>query len=200
MSVWPTPIPDWFWTWARWYLGRGEFKGRAREPKLRPNDAPTKIPFWAWARLAVLVGQPTPKPPPPPVDAELAKARAMLTWARGFTGSYLYGGGHGGKVADLNRDQALDCSSSTSLLLHHFGLLGSEYVQVSGWFETWAVGGRGKYVTVHANDDHVWVEFDLPEGYFRFDTSPHGDGPRGPRVRTRRRFDSHFYHRHPSGL
>jgi hypothetical protein len=112
----------------------------------------------------------------------------------------VYGGEHDWTFKDDDVRDGFDCSSSTSFLFHMFGLLGSTRAQVSGWFETWGQHGRGEYVTVHANDEHVWVEFNLPEGYFRFDTSPHGDGVRGPRVRTSRRFDSTFVHRHPAGL
>jgi hypothetical protein len=71
---------------------------------------------------------------------------------------------------------------------------------VSSWFETWGEAGRGKYITIHANYEHVWMEFSLPEGYFRFDTSPHGDGGSGPRVRTRERSDYNFVHRHPKNM
>lgn len=120
----------------------------------------------------------------------------MLSDARRFTGHYFFGGGHGRKASTIEYADNLDCSSSTSALLEHFDLLESEWVQVSGWFRSWAIPGYGRYVTVHANGEHVWIEFDLPEGYFRFDTSPHGDGPSGPRVRTVRRFDSTFSHRH----
>ena len=207
MSIWPIPLPDWYWAWAEWYLGRGAYKQHKRDPKWRPGNVPAKIPYWAWARLAVQTGNPIPpKPPAPPpkpiptVDRQLKKARDMLAYGRTFTGHYLYGGGHGQKAEDLNPSMNLDCSSSTSLLLSRFGLLDSAWVQVSGWFESWRTYGTGKYVTVHANREHVWVEFDLPEGYFRFDTSPHGDGTAGPRVRTRRRSDRRFYHRHSAGL
>lgn len=34
--------PDWFWDWNRWYLTTD------RDPKDRPNNAPDKIPEWAW--------------------------------------------------------------------------------------------------------------------------------------------------------
>ncbi len=207
MTVWPIPLPDWYWAWAEWRLGRGAYKGHGADPEWRPGNVPAKVPYWAWARLAAQLGRPAPKPPAippspptPPANPKLALARDMLNYAKGFTGHYLFGGGHGQKAKALNRAMNLDCSSSTSLLLSHFGLLDSEYVQVSGWFQAWRLIGTGKYVTVHANYEHVWVEFDLPEGYFRFDTSPHGDGPSGPRVRTRRRFDSTFYHRHSAAL
>lgn len=48
----PTPVekPDTFWTWARWYLGRSEFTGHQRDPKVRPN-VPKKIPASWWGRL-----------------------------------------------------------------------------------------------------------------------------------------------------
>lgn len=208
MAIWPRHIPQWFWQWAQWFLGREEYKDHPREPELRPQNAPAKIPYWAWARLALMRGRPAPKPPkptlpppqPPKVDPGLAKARMLLAHCRTFRGHYLYGGGHGGKASSVKPWHNLDCSSSTSQALHEFALLESEWVHVSGWFERWASPGRGKWVTVHANYEHVWVEFNLPEGWFRFDTSPHGDGPSGPRVRTKRRFDSTFRHRHPRGM
>lgn len=130
----------------------------------------------------------------------IEKARNMLAFCRKFEGPYIYGGEHDGSFLDDDFKDGFDCSSSTSYVLWKFGLLGSNRPQVSSWFETWGVSGRGKYITVHANSDHVWMEFSLPEGYFRFDTSPHGDGGRGARVRTRRRSDSGFVHRHPKGM
>ena len=53
---WPLRVPQWFWPWARWYLGRSEFEGQARNPAVRPAAAPVPIPDWAWRRLNVLVG------------------------------------------------------------------------------------------------------------------------------------------------
>jgi len=163
----------------------------------------------AWEKLVPIMGPAAKKlvapiasadPPSPPVDLALEKARDMLAWARGFTGSYKLGGGHGIPLVNVQRNWRLDCSSSSSLLLYHFGLFDSAYAHVSGWYETWGESGRGRYVTVHATYDHMWVEFALPEGWWRFDTSPHGEGPPGPRVRTTRRSDSRFVHRHPEGL
>jgi hypothetical protein len=62
---WPIPVPKWFWTWARWRLGVGEFKqyGPASS-KHRPglpvpppgiSWAPGGKHFWAWRRLRALV-------------------------------------------------------------------------------------------------------------------------------------------------
>lgn len=130
----------------------------------------------------------------------LEKAREMLAFCHKFVGPYIYGAEHDGSFLDDDFRDGFDCSSSNSYLFWKFGLLGSSRSQVSSWFETWGVSGRGKYITVHANGDHVWTEFSLPEGYFRFDTSPQGDGGRGPRVRTLRRSDAGFVHRHPKGM
>lgn len=133
-------------------------------------------------------------------DPALAKARAMVKFARLFDQGYSFGGEHDATLADDTPHGHFDCSSSTSYLLFHFGLMAGDQAQVSTWFETYGEPGRGDYVTVHANGDHVWTEFNLPEGYFRFDTSPHGDGPHGPRIRTLRRSDAGFVHRHPKGM
>jgi hypothetical protein len=134
------------------------------------------------------------------VDAGLLKARALLAFCREFNHGYYYGGEHDGSLKDDVPSGRFDCSSSTSFALYHAGLLPVSQAQVSTWFESYGDAGRGRYVTVHANADHVWVEFTLPEGYFRFDTSPHGSGGFGPRVRTGRRSDSGFVARHPEGL
>lgn len=64
-TPWPKPIPQWFWTWARWRLGHGEFKecGPAHGPS-RPglpvpppgiSWAPGGKHHWAWRRLKALV-------------------------------------------------------------------------------------------------------------------------------------------------
>jgi hypothetical protein len=45
-KLWPTPIPSWFWEWAKWRLG-----GRKGA---RPAVAPATIPDWAWRRLEAL--------------------------------------------------------------------------------------------------------------------------------------------------
>jgi hypothetical protein len=135
-----------------------------------------------------------------PDDIVKQRVRTMLSFARLFDGPYVFGGEHDGTFQDDDIHDGFDCSSSCSFLLWKFSLLGTNMAQVSGWFEKWGVGGRGKYITIHAADDHVWMEFNIDGQYYRFDTSPHGDGVHGPRVRTVRRSDSRFVHRHPSGF
>ena len=56
----------------------------------------------------------------------------------------------------------LDCSSSTSWVLHEAGMFPSTTAQVSGELENWGEAGEGKEMTVWANADHVWIEFKIP--------------------------------------
>lgn len=171
---------------------------KATHDKLRNTRSMVKPSEWAFDPFSVnLIKNAIAKEKE---TVPLERARNMLAFCRGFEGPYIYGGQHDTSFLNDDRTDGFDCSSSTSYLLWKFGLLGDSRPHVSEWFETWGESGRGKYITVHANEDHVWVEFSLPEGYSRFDTSPHGDGGRGPRVRTRRRTDSGFVHRHPKGM
>lgn len=58
--TWPKPIPAWFWVWARWRLGVGEFKAfgpkaKGKRPKVvNGQKVPLFIPPWAWRRLIPL--------------------------------------------------------------------------------------------------------------------------------------------------
>lgn len=132
---------------------------------------------------------------------EQKKAEELLAFCTKFNDGYCYGGEHDFTLQDDKPSDCFDCSSSTSFALWHAGLLGMNQAQVSGWFKSWGEAGRGTYVTVHAADDHVWVEFTIPgQRWARFDTSPHGDGPSGPRVRHKTRDASRFVSRHPRGL
>lgn len=172
--------------------------GKATHEKLRNTRSKGNKSEWAFDATAIkLMNDAAEKKEN---KDSLEKAREILAFCRKFDGTYVYGGEHDASFLDDDPHDGFDCSSSVSYVLWKYGLLGSSRAQVSSWFESWGESGRGKYITVHANDDHVWMEFDLPEGYFRFDTSPHGDGPRGPRVRTKPRFDSGFVHRHPKDL
>jgi hypothetical protein len=60
---WPTPIPAWFWVWARWRLGVAEFKefgpaAAGKRPKVAPAPGASWAPggkhYWAWRRLKAL--------------------------------------------------------------------------------------------------------------------------------------------------
>lgn len=118
---------------------------------------------------------------------------------------YRYGGGHAGLLRLLRSNSDMDCSSSTSLALKRAHLFNSPIAWVSGLFKNWGNHGYGEYFTIQAHDGHVWIEFapKLGKGhgeYRRFDTSPHGDGPSGARMRKSYRPISGFEPRHIPGL
>ena len=130
------------------------------------------------------------------VYAKLLKACHEMADA---TPGYLLGGGHGIRISQINIHGPTDCSSSTSWVTWKAGLLPDVTTLLSWDFETWGLPGTGKYFTIYSNSEHVWIR--LYKGpFWRFDTSPHGDGGRGPRLRRLPRFTFGFVPRHARGL
>jgi len=172
--------------------------GKATHDKLRAAKAKDHPGEWAFDATAIELmkrAKAQQKPKEQTVAEELARFCAT------FDGPYVWGGEHDRTLTDDSVHGGFDCSSSTSFALFHAGLLGDSQAHVSGWFKTWGEPGRGRYITVHAASDHVWVEFTVPGmGWARFDTSPHGCGDHGPRLRTCSRDTSRFVHRHPRGF
>jgi hypothetical protein len=74
--------------------------------------------------------------------------------------------GHGpGALAHVSKEspEPLDCSSSTSWILHEAGMFPSTTAWVSGEFaEKWGDPGEGQEMTVWANAAHVFIEFKIP--------------------------------------
>jgi cell wall-associated NlpC family hydrolase len=101
---------------------------------------------------------------------------------------YIWGGGHGSFV-----DSGYDCSGSVSYALAAAGLLDGPLV--SGQFAKWGASGPGKWITIYANDGHVFMYV----AGLRFDTSGR-DGPFGSRWQTAPRSLAGFSVRHPAGL
>jgi hypothetical protein len=100
---------------------------------------------------------------------------------------YKWGGGHGAW-----QDDGYDCSGSVSFALAGAGLL-SAPLNSTG-FMSWGDQGEGKWVTIFANDGHVFMYV----AGLRFDTS--GRGSRGSRWQTTGRDTSAFTAVHPPGL
>lgn len=103
---------------------------------------------------------------------------------------YIWGGGH------LRwRSLGYDCSGAVSYALHGGGLLG--WPLVSGQLESWGESGPGRWITVYANPEHVYM---VVAG-LRYDTRDDPPGVSGPRwhrplvPRSRA-----FVARHPAGL
>ena len=123
----------------------------------------------------------------PPPGAPAAVAQVIAAGNAIATLPYIYGGGHASFQAS-----GYDCSGSVSYALAAAGLVSSP--MVSGQFETWGEPGPGKWITVYANADHVWM---VVAGW-RFDTVAQASS--GTRwAQGGGEFDG-FVVRHPAGL
>jgi cell wall-associated NlpC family hydrolase len=100
---------------------------------------------------------------------------------------YKWGGGH-----PTWDDTGYDCSGSVSYALHGAGLLDSPLV--SGDFARWGDRGPGRWITIYANADHVYM---VVAGV-RFDTSARSRT--GSRWTMEQRPSDGFSVTHPEGL
>ena len=100
---------------------------------------------------------------------------------------YKWGGGH-----PRWDDTGYDCSGSVSFSLHAAGLLDSPLV--SGEFARWGDRGRGRWITIYANAEHVYM---VVAG-MRFDTSARSRT--GSRWTIEQRPSDGFAVTHPAGL
>jgi hypothetical protein len=100
---------------------------------------------------------------------------------------YLWGGGHGKWL-----DTGYDCSGSVSFALAAAGLLNGPLA--SGPLMSWGESGPGKWVTIYANQGHVYMYV----AGVRFDTS--NSRVTGSRWSNTVRSNAGFVARHPAGL
>jgi peptidoglycan hydrolase CwlO-like protein len=122
-----------------------------------------------------------------PPGAPTAIAQVIAAGNAIATLPYIYGGGHASFHAD-----GYDCSGSVSYALAAAGLVSSP--MVSGDFENWGDPGPGRWITIYANADHVWMTV----AGWRFDTVALAeDGTRWARGGGE---FSGFVARHPPGL
>lgn len=114
--------------------------------------------------------------------AKLLKLLDVCQTISDNTPGYLYGGGHGVPLAQINSRMRLDCSSSTSFALYKAGLFpGRSAPIVSGAFSGWGESGNGRWLTVYYNAEHVFLIFTVNGKRYRFDTGGPGGG-RGPKL------------------
>lgn len=116
-------------------------------------------------------------------EAPLAVRRLVAAGNRLFGAGYLYGGGHGTSLDQLQ--SAYDCSSAVSYVLHAGGMLGP-YALDSSQLAAYGLPGPGRYVSIYANAAHAFVyvgglRLDTVEDP-AFDTGPNSGKP-GPRWR-----------------
>jgi hypothetical protein len=110
---------------------------------------------------------------------------------------YVYGGGHGLPLSAIA--PAYDCSSSVSHLLYGGGLLPAAGDATSGAYMSWGLPGAGRWVTIYANFDHVFMYV----AGLRWDTHDAAgpvDGSAGIGWHPLVRSSAGFVARHPVGL
>jgi len=102
---------------------------------------------------------------------------------------YVWGGGHRSWFS-----HGYDCSGAVGYALHGAGLLG--VTMVSGQLEDWGESGPGRWITVYANREHVYM---VVAG-LRFDTRDPRPGESGPRWHRAWVDPQLFRARHPAGI
>jgi hypothetical protein len=127
-----------------------------------------------------------------PPGAPQAVKEAIAAANRIRTRPYVWGGGHASF-----RSRGYDCSGAVGYALHGAGLLST--TMVSGQLALWGEPGMGRWITVYANADHVFM---VVAG-LRFDTRNDELGVNGPRwkmAQPEARILPKFAVRHPAGL
>jgi hypothetical protein len=132
-----------------------------------------------------------------PADAPLA-VKEMIAAGNQIVGKpYLYGGGHGLPLSEIA--PAYDCSSSVEHILYGAGLLPVSFDAPSGTLESFGQPGPGRWVTLYASADHVFMYV----AGLRWDThnaAGAGDGSAGIGWHPLIRDADGFVARHPVGL
>ena len=132
----------------------------------------------------LLDGQAIPPPNAP------ASVKAVIAAANHIAGRpYVWGGGHSSWST-----RGYDCSGAVGYALHAAALL--ETTMVSGQLVYWGLSGVGRWISVYANDEHVYMVI----AGLRFDTRDDPPGVSGPRWHTERVDPRKFAVRHPIGL
>ena len=123
----------------------------------------------------------------PPASAPRVVKQVVAAGNEIAIAPYKWGGGHG-----QWRDDGYDCSGSVSYALHGAGLLDGSLI--SGDFARWQEKGEGRWITIYANRDHVYM---VVAG-MRFDTS--AQSRTGSRWTLEGRSAAGFTATHPANL
>jgi cell wall-associated NlpC family hydrolase len=132
-------------------------------------------------------GEAIPPPAAPPVIKRVIAAANEID-----NKPYIWGGGHASFLA-----KGYDCSGAVSYALHGADLLG--YTQVSGQLAHYGDPGPGRWITIYANAEHVFMTV----AGLRFDTRndpEHVSGPRWKMAAPEASILPKFAVRHPAGL
>jgi hypothetical protein len=110
---------------------------------------------------------------------------------------YMVGGGHGLALSAIA--PTYDCSSSVEHLLYGGGLLPAGYDAASGALESFGAPGPGRWVTIYASADHVFM-YVAGLRWDTHDAAGAGDGSAGIGWHPLVRESAGFVVRHPVGL
>ena len=132
-----------------------------------------------------------------PQQAPLA-VKEMIAAGNQIVGKpYVYGGAHGLPLSEIAA--GYDCSSSVEHLLYGARLLPVTFAAASSQLETFGQAGPGRWVTLYASADHVFMYV----AGLRWDThnaAGAGDGSSGIGWHPLVRSAAGFVARHPAGL
>jgi hypothetical protein len=129
-------------------------------------------------------GEAIPPPNAPPAVKRVIRAADEIRHR-----PYVWGGGHRSWYS-----RGYDFSGAIGYALHGGGLLGM--TMVSGQLEYWGEHGVGRWITVYANQEHVFM---MVAG-LRFDTRGNPAGVSGPRWHRAWADPRKFQARHPASL
>jgi hypothetical protein len=132
-----------------------------------------------------------------PADAPAA-VKGIIAAGNQIVGKpYLYGGGHGIPLSHIA--PSYDCSSSVEHLLYGGGLVPVSYDAPSGTLESFGLPGVGRWVTLYASPDHVFM-YVAGLRWDTWDAAGPGDGSPGIGWHPLIRSATGFVARHPVGL
>jgi hypothetical protein len=132
-----------------------------------------------------------------PQDSPLAVQEMIAAGNRIAGRPYVYGGGHGLALSTLA--PAYDCSSSVEHLLYGARLVPVTYAAASSELESFGAPGPGRWVTLYANADHVFM-YVAGLRWDTHDAAGPGDGSAGIGWHPLVRDAAGFVARHPEGL
>jgi hypothetical protein len=165
----------------------------AADPAACEPDGATGVPLTAGERATLLPNGLAAAPR----DAPTA-VKEMIAAGNQIAGTpYVYGAGHGLPLSAIA--PAYDCSSSVEHLLYGARLLPVTYGAASGQLESFGQPGPGRWVTLYASADHVFMYV----AGLRWDThnaAGAGDGGSGIGWHPLIRSSAGFVARHPAGL
>lgn len=133
---------------------------------------------------SLVSGEAIPPPGAPPQVKQVIRAADQIRHR-----PYVWGGGH---LSWLSR--GYDCSGAVGYALHGADLL--DVTMVSGQLADWGEAGVGRWISVYANREHVFM---VVAG-LRFDTRDDPAGVSGPRWHRASVAAPQFTVRHPAGL